>query len=306
MRTILNTYLRKVELIPLSRHFFCVVIGGLALGMPVYGQKDTTFHIETSVLEQNKTSEWFALENAPRKEIQQVKLLGMGATNILNTYLSTEKYRGLEMRVLSQRLQQNANRRFTHELLQQGRIGYTQNRSSNSNEIAGLYQVGYGYFYQMYIGNKSLNVKLGGRLEGHLGFIYNNRNSNNPAQALVGLQLSPTAMGTYLFHCGRWAMALNYEVSAPLCGVMFSPNYGQSYYQIFSKGNYDHNIVPTTCFSAPSLRQLLSVDIRIKRSTFRVGYLGDYQQAHVNNIKSHIYTHALVVGYVKQFTIIRL
>ena len=80
---------------------------------------------------------------------------------------------------------------------------------------------------------------------------------------------------------------------------MFSPNYGQSYYEIFNRGNYDHNIVPTYLGNAPSMRNILTIDIGLGNNALRIGYLGDIQQAKPNSLKQHTYTHALVLGIVR-------
>ena len=238
-------------------------------------------------------------------------MLGVGYTDILDTYLSPEKYRGTDLRFLSHTRREKDSTCLVHQLLHEGCIATADNRSGNGGEIGGGYSFAYSLLrkWQMPVGSCHLRLLAGGIAELSVGFLYNTRGSNNPAQARLALQLKPTVAADFdfrLFRRQQRPFTLHYEASAPLCGLMFSPNYGQSYYEIFSRGNYDHNCVPTTIASTPSLRQMLTLDFRALHTTWRIGYLGDWRQASVNNLKQHTYTHALVLGIVRRFRIEKL
>ncbi len=239
--------------------------------------------------------------------ITNSKLLGVGATNILDTYLSPEKYNGTELRYISHTLREHEGKRLYREIIHQGNVAYADNRAGNGSEMAGMYNFQYGWHYRVLsLEADRLTLGVGGNIDANLGFIYNTRNSNNPAQARLYLNITPVIEAAYRFHIKNSPHTLRYELSVPLLGVMFSPNYGQSYYEIFSQGNYDHNVVPTWMGNAPSLRQLLTFDFTLWGTTFRVGYLGDFQQAKVNGLRSHVYTNSLVVGVTKRFQLIKM
>ena len=238
-------------------------------------------------------------------------MLGIGYTDILDTYLSPEKYRGTDLRFISHTRREKDSTSLVHQLLHEGCIATADNRSGNGGEIGGGYTFAYSLLrkWQMPVGSCHLRLLAGGTAELSVGFLYNTRGSNNPAQARLALQLKPTVAADFdfrLFRRQQRPFTLHYEASAPLCGLMFSPNYGQSYYEIFSRGNYDHNCVPTTIASTPSLRQMLTLDFHALHTTWRIGYLGDWRQASVNNLKQHTYTHALVFGIVRRFRIEKL
>jgi hypothetical protein len=240
------------------------------------------------------------------KIITNAKMIGIGYTNILDTYLSPEKYTGTEVRYISHTVREKIGSRWSQEIVHNGDISSIKSRSGDGNEIAGMYNFSYAWHYNWNFGGGHWNLKAGGMVDTYLGFIYNTRNSNNPAQARLFLNISPNAAVTYRFRMWNRPYSLRYEVSAPLFGVMFSPNYGQSYYEIFSEGNYDHNVVPTTFISTPSLRQMISIDVMLGKTTIRLGYLGDFQQSKVNNLKTHVYTHAFVIGIVKHFKLVNI
>ena len=58
-------------------------------------------------------------------------------------------------------------------------------------------------------------------------------------------------------------------------------------------------LLPASPFNALSLRQTLSLDFPIRKTTVRISYIGDFQQANVNHLKSHVWSNAFMIGYVK-------
>ncbi len=230
-------------------------------------------------------------------------MIGVGPTKIYDTYLSQEHFSGTGLTFLATSQRSNANLHWSTLMEHQAHLASADDRSGDSNEMQGDYSFLIGRLRRFDI-LPSLSVEVGGMAVANAGFIYNTSNGNNPAQARLSLNVMPTATATWRFRLFHRQMALRYETQLPLVGIMFSPNYGQSYYEIFTRGNYDHNIVPTTFVSAPNMRHQIMADINLgPLTTLRLGYLGDLQQAKVNNLKSHIYSNHFMIGFVKCFTV---
>ena len=232
----------------------------------------------------------------------KAKMIAVGASNILDTYLSPEKYKGTEVRYISHNTRPLRRAHLSSIVMHQGQFSYVSNRADNNNELEGAYNFLYCLRYNWQI-TPAFKVEAGGGIETDIGFLYNTRNGNNPAQLRLSASLTPSFAATYDLAIKSCDLRIKYEGTAPLAGLMFSPNYEQSYYEIFNRGNYDRNIVPTTIVSTPSYRQMVTLDIRPSakwRSTWlRAGYLGDYQQAKVNNLRYHQLSHMFVLGITK-------
>lgn len=237
--------------------------------------------------------------------ITRSTMLGIGGTNILDTYLSAEHFKGVGFSFVNTIERQRPDRRWSTLMEHEANLSNTKDRSGSNQELEGAYNFYWGKLYGWTLAAGRLKLQAGGLVNTSLGFIYNTSNGNNPAQARAHLNLMPTGVATYRFTLFNRQLSARYELSLPLAGVMFSPNYSQSYYEIFSRGNYDHNVVPTTFVSAPEWRHMLTVDAQLSRAlTLRIGYLGNMQQYKVNNLRQHVYTHRLLIGVTKRFSIV--
>ena len=241
------------------------------------------------------------------KATERRNMLIIGTANSLDTYLSPLTYRGTELRFTSQTVHNRKERNWTHTLTHGLRFARESMRTNDGVRLEGGYDVSCSW--QRKIVNRTIGywgrlmVTAGAGVDATVGFRYNAQNSNNPAQAEAAVCFTPAMAADWRFFLvspksgRRRALGLRYEAAVPLVGMMFSPAFGQSYYEIFSRGNYDHNLCTIWVGNAPSLRQRLLFNFKLLKRHFFIGYEGDYRQARVNDIKYHRYTNAAVLGW---------
>ena len=241
--------------------------------------------------------------NMPVKHVVRSTLVGAGFANVFDTYLSPLEYKGAEVRFLFENLRMTGlmDGKVSAQHIFQVSFDYTKNPSKSVKSYSGLINWSYALHYQQTYGRK-FKLLFGPMAEVNGGFIYNQRNSNNPAQAKAYASLGGSAMAIYKFHIRRTPLTLRYQANLPLLGIMFSPEYGESYYEIFGLRNGGKNVLFTSVHNMPSLRQMLTLDCPVGRTILRLGYLCDIQQSKVNNLKSHTYSHDFMIGVVRNLS----
>ena len=234
--------------------------------------------------------------------IARSTLYGIGSTNLLDTYLSPMEYTGAELRFLRENRRQSKwmNGKAYRQSIFQANASMVENKVRTGSEFSFLANWNLAYHYR-FLRNTQWELLAGPNLDLNGGMIYNFRNSNNPVNVKAYANLGVSGMAIYRFRIKEHPFVLRYQLNIPLFGIMFSPEYGQPYYEMSLSKDFGNNICFTSLHNQPSFRQFLTLDIPIKQTNLRIGYVCDIQQAKVNHLKSHAWSHAFMLGFVKYF-----
>ncbi|HBG58289.1 DUF3316 domain-containing protein [Proteiniphilum sp. UBA1028] len=220
-------------------------------------------------------------------------LFGIGKAYLSDSYLSPLTYSGMSMTLMHDRLKRSPY--FAGELLLQQQfqiqVGITENPTASASEYYGDIRYYLTSFYPL-IQTSRFKLLGGPGWEASLGGIYNVRNSNNPGSLKVSTNLNLSAMALCSF---RWG-TLRWQLSTPFVGLFFSPEYGHSYYEIFTLGNNKGTVHLGSFHNQLALRNYFTVDVPLNRITLRAGYLGDYYQTDVNELSTKIVNHQFLLG----------
>lgn len=244
------------------------------------------------------------------KEVLHSTLFGMGTANILDSYLSPYNYTGTDFRLQRETMRMTRlwDGRVANQALFDLNAAITENHVGNRDEYAIGLRYSQTWLYH-FVGSNIVNpversderfhVAAGLSASAYLGGVYIDRSGNNPGQAKANLALDLNAVAVYDFTVGRRHFLCRYQLAFPLTGAAFSPNYGQSYYEMAHLKHYDHNICFTYPGNALSMRHRLTVDIPVGRHALRLGYAAQFDQYRLNNLKYHNYTHDFMIGFTK-------
>lgn len=230
------------------------------------------------------------------KPSNNATLIGIGGINLYDTYLSPLEYKGKSIHLINERMKQIGwfGGRFTRQQTINIEFALADNPAKNASEYWLLLSYNWGGHYNFIrTGNFRFSAGAIWNLSG--GVLYNERNSNNPASARLYSNINLSAIAFY-----KWRdLTFRWQLDTPVVGVLFSPNYGQSYYEI-SLGNSVGVANFSSLHNQRALRNYITVDIPVSKVSLRVGYLGSHYQTKVNNLQTHTYSNSFVVGFVSE------
>lgn len=219
-----------------------------------------------------------------------------GAASTLDTYLSPLRYQGSTITLNGSWLK--AMRQNPRRLIMafDTSIGLESQLSPARNSR--LYDFSLDFSWSMmyrWRPTEHFQVGAGGGAALNIGALYLARNSNNPVSARASVDVTANAMASYSLHIGRLPVRLIDRVSIPMVGAFFSPEYGETYYEIYL-GNHAGLAHCGWWGNHFRIDNLLAADISLGTVALRVGYHLDFSSGKVHDIVTRHTTHALVIG----------
>lgn len=220
-------------------------------------------------------------------------MFGVGSANMYDTYLSPLEYKGTSLRLINEQMRRTTwfDYKFYKQQIIELEFATGDNPAKNASEYWFLLDYRLGGHYKLYQRDKFI-LKLGGIWDVNAGILYNQRNGNNPASGRLYSNINLSVQMSYKFS----KFALRWQLDTPLAGILFSPRYGESYYEI-SLGNSVGLVNFASLSNQRSLRNYLTLDIPINTYIIRIGYLGTYYQTKIHGLQTHHYTNNIVIGF---------
>ena len=174
--------------------------------------------------------------------------------------------------------------------------------------VTGMMDYGYTQYhiFPLWGDKKRISLFVGPQAQLRIGGIYNLRNSNNPAQLKLGINLAASAIVKYSFSSRNTPMSIRLQADTPLFGMVFGPDYGQSYYEIFYLGQSKGCVHATSLHNNLSLRSRLYYDIELPPCTLRFTWLEDLYHWSLGGQQYRMFTHTVMIGLVRNLYHVRL
>lgn len=233
-----------------------------------------------------------------KRPVTQVYMLEAGGTSALDTYLSPVRYHGYNLSLAgswSKRLPWGGN---SWQMTFDADAGFSRmlNPAKNALMLGFDASFAWGAAWTRTI-DAGVSFTAGGSVSAECGVLYLTRNSNNPASAKAALSIAATASASYPFRIGRLPVRVSDRVSLPSLSVFFSPQYGETYYEIYL-GNRSGLAHFGWWGNRFCIDNLLAFDLDIGPSALRLGYRYTLRSSWTNSLNTQIQSHSFVVGWI--------
>jgi hypothetical protein len=243
-------------------------------------------------------------QDMPNATTSSAWTLGYGQLHLLDEYLSPLVYTGSVFRADYQSMHY-MSLQTTHVSLDwtlSASIGLEHNPAGTNSIFYCALQPGVGVHYH-FRPAPNLKILVGGVWDVFFANKYSFENGNNPYSADLSTRLNVSAIAQYDWHIGKLPVVIRYSLTVPTLGLMFVPQYGASYYEMFTLGNMAHTIHFTTFNNYLAMDNALSADFVLRRWIVRAAYYYDYDKHNANSLHFETMQSVFSIGAVVNFAV---
>ena len=244
-------------------------------------------------------------QDAPISLTYEAISLGYGTGSVYDSYLSPLKYTGNNVGLIYEKMNHTGlmNGNVAAQHIFNVNYSWTGNNSGTASYYSGFVDYNYGLLYRLNPLDK-MQVFAGMQVGGMLGFVYNTRNGNNPATGKAHLDLSLSAMANCKWHIRSQPVYLRNQISLPFIGAMYSPQFGESYYEI-GLGDTKDLVHFSSFHNHFSVRNMLSAEIPLNSLTLRFSYLFSFYETRINDLDTRWITNTFYIGFSTNFFVVK-
>lgn len=222
--------------------------------------------------------------------------LEMGRASVRDTYLTPLTYHGTHLGLGYSAMQATGfnPEKWVRHLEMGAEYGNVHNPTGN-HTMHSVMLDGRWSMMRRWRHESGLQLMAGGMMALRGGAIYNPSNSNNIVSVKAHLGVGVSGAIIYPIHIKRLPITLNWTASMPLMGVTYSPEYDESYYEMYV-GNHSNLVHPAWPGNRIEINSQLSADMHLGNTILRVGVQSHAEAMHINNLRTSIFNTTFILG----------
>lgn len=230
------------------------------------------------------------------RPVATIFTLDLGGASVRDTYLTPLTYHGTHLGLGFSAMQAtgfNPEQWVRH--LELGVEYDNVHNPTGNHTMHGVMVDGRWSLMRRWRHNRGLQLMAGGMIGVRGGAIYNPSNSNNVVSVKAHMGVGLAGAIVYPIHIKRLPITLNWTASIPLIGVTYSPEYDESYYEMYV-GNHSNLVHPAWPGNRLEINSQLAADLHLGNTILRVGVRSHIETMHINNLHTGLYNTSLVLG----------
>ncbi len=209
----------------------------------------------------------------------------IGEQYLYDSYLSPLQYKGISYSLIASHARTYKNPKISWQILYNAKYASLLNPAYSSLMQYFAFNIGYASHYNWEPIN-NFYIGAGAKINAEAAAKFLPRNVNNPGSGDINIRLLASLKLEYILKTNAANISFNYNVSTPILGTMFVPEFGQPYYYIWE--NLPHSLKETIVFSSfhnnYGANGSFNLDIAFNNFTLRTSFHHNHMFWNANNI----------------------